>query len=194
MKEPIKFGLILLMFCAISAGLLAFVNGQTADVIAKAQLQATLDSYETIFGDEADGFEVYDETKLAALQATYPEVDAVFVATKGGQPIGYGINFIAGGYGGNMTNAIGIKREGDQILGFRNIVNAETKGFGTQIQDEPYYTSYEGKSAAGELTISTNPQAETEILQISGATVTSKGVARGVNIALQAYNNVLKSE
>ena len=36
----------------------------TVDVIAQAQLEQTLNSYKTIFGDEADDFEEYDQSKL----------------------------------------------------------------------------------------------------------------------------------
>ena len=60
MKEPVKFGIILLVFCALSAGLLAAVNSFTAPVIAETELKNTLASYEVIFGDAADSFEEYD--------------------------------------------------------------------------------------------------------------------------------------
>lgn len=48
MKEPVKFGIILLVFCALSAGLLAAVNSFTAPVIAETELKNTLASYEVI--------------------------------------------------------------------------------------------------------------------------------------------------
>ncbi|WP_036729448.1 FMN-binding protein [Peptoniphilus mikwangii] len=192
MKEPVKFGIILLLFCALSAGLLAVVNGFTAPIIAQAELESTLESYKVIFGEIADEFEEYDQEKLAEIQNVYPEVLNIFVATKSGEVVGYGINVTTSGFGGAMTNAIGIISESDRIAGFRNIVNAETKGFGTQIEEEKYYSSYNDKSATGELKINISPEAEDEVLQISGATVTSKAVLVGDNIALSAYNEFLK--
>lgn len=194
MKEPVKFGLVLLLFCAFSAGLLAYVNGFTAPVIAEAELKATLESYEVIFGDKADDFNEYDEAKLAKIQAKYPEIEKVFVATKNGNVVGYGINFKASGFGGDMTNAMGILLDNDTIAGFRNISNSETKGFGTQIEEEPYYSTYVGKSAKGDLEINTDPQADNQVLQISGATVSSKAVLAGDNIALKAYRDFLKND
>ncbi|MBP2024736.1 FMN-binding protein [Peptoniphilus stercorisuis] len=194
MKEPVKFGLILLIFCAISAGLLAAVNGVTAPVIAQAELEETLESYKVIFGDEADNFEKYDESKIATIQETYPNIEDVFVATKDGETVGYGINVSSNGFGGAMTNALGILLENDTIAGFRNISNSETKGFGTQIEEEDYYSTYVGKSAAGELKIETDPQAEDEVLLMSGATVSSKAVLAGDNIALKAYQEFLKND
>ena len=115
----------------------------------------------------------------------------MFVASKDGKVVGYGINFKASGFGGDMTNAMGILLDNNTIAGFRNISNSETKGFGTQIQEEPYYSSYVGKSAAGDLEINTDPKADNQVLQISGATVTSKAVVAGDNIALAAYREFL---
>lgn len=194
MSEPVKFGAILLLFCAISAGLLAFVNSMTVDVIAQAQLEQTLNSYKTIFGDEADAFEEYDQDKLDKIQEKYPEIEAIFVAEKAGQKVGYGVNVTTNGFGGAMTNALGIKIEGDEILGYRNITHQETKGFGTQITEEPYISSYKGKSVSEELVLSKDPKAPNEIMQISGATVSSKGVFEGDKIVSEVYNNILKAE
>ena len=75
MKEPVKFGIILLVFCALSAGLLAAVNSFTAPVIAETELKNTLASYEVIFGDAADSFEEYDQAKLDAIKEKYPNIE-----------------------------------------------------------------------------------------------------------------------
>ncbi|RVU54974.1 FMN-binding protein [Anaerosphaera multitolerans] len=194
MKEPVKFGIILLVFCAFSAGLLAFVNNFTAPKIAEAELQSTLNSYEVIFGDEANSFEEYDSAKLATIQEAHPEIKSIFVALNNGNKVGYGINVSINGFGGAMTNAIGISLDGDIIAGFRNISNAETKGFGTLIEEEDYYSSYTGKSASGELKMSKEPAADDEVLLISGATVTSKAVLGGDNIVIKVYNDFLKND
>ena len=74
MKEPVKFGIILLVFCALSAGLLAVVNSFTAPVIAETELKNTLASYEVIFGENADGFEEYDQEKLNSIKEKYQMV------------------------------------------------------------------------------------------------------------------------
>lgn len=194
MKEPVKFGIILIAFCALSAGLLAYVNGVTAPRIAQMELEQTLASYKEIFGDEADKFEKYDEAKLAKVQEKYPDILDIFVATKGDKVVGYGINAATSGFGGSMTNAIGILLDGDKIAGFRNISNGETKGFGSHIADEDYIKSYEGKSAAGPLEYSKDPQGEDQVMWITGATVTSKAVVKGDNMVIEAYNDLLKND
>lgn len=77
MKEPVKFGIILLVFCALSAGLLAVVNSFTAPVIAETELKNTLASYEVIFGENADGFEEYDQEKLSSIKEKYPTIEKI---------------------------------------------------------------------------------------------------------------------
>lgn len=193
MKEPVKFGLILLLFCAISAGLLAVVNGFTAPIIAQAELEKALESYQAIFGDAADNFEELDAEQLTKIRESNKAIERIFVAEKNGKVVGYGINFKATGFGGDMTNAMGILLDGDKIAGFRNISNQETSGFGTRITTEEYYPLYEGKSAAGPVELATDPQKESQIPWLTGATVTSKGVLAADNAVIEVYNEFLKS-
>lgn len=194
MKESVKFGIILLLFCALSAGLLAVVNSFTAPVIAETELKNTLASYEAIFADAADSFEEYDQAKLDSIKEKYPNIEKIFLAKKGQDVVGYGVNVKSNGYGGAMTNALGFLLEGDTIAGFRNISNGETSGFGSRITTDEYYPSYEGKSAAGPLELSKEPKADNEVMWLTSATISSKAALAGSNDAIQVYNEVLKNE
>ena len=82
MKEPIKFGIILLLFCAASAGLLAYVNGITEPKIKQMEFEQTMESYQAIFGEAADDFEEYDKAKLESIKENYPDIQNVFVAKR----------------------------------------------------------------------------------------------------------------
>lgn len=191
MKEPVKFGIILLVFCAVSAGLLAYVNSFTAPVIAEAEFQKAVDSYGEIFGESADGFEELDESEFANIKEKHPNIEKIFVAKKGEDIVGYGINVESNGFGGAMTNALGFLIEGEKIAGFRNISNQETSGYGTRITTDEYYPSYEGKSAAGDLEISKDPQADNEVMWLTSATVSSKGVLEGANEAVAVFQELI---
>ena len=91
-----------------------------------------------------------------------------------------------------MTNAIAINSVDNQIAGYRNISNQETKNYGSVIEEESYYSQFPGKSALGELVIAKEAKGENEIPWISGATYSSKGVLAGSNSAVAAYNEFLK--
>lgn len=190
MANYFKTGFILLLISAVSAGLLAVVNGMTVDVIAQAEFEKSVEAYQEIYGDKADTFEPIDEAKKAALVEKYGDIQDVFVAKKGDEIVGYGINHKTNGYGGEMTNAIGLLNDGT-IAGFRNIQNAETPGIGTQITEPTYFKGFEGKTFKnGEVKGNKEPAAEDEIPLITGATVSSTGVLKGVNSILPAYEEI----
>lgn len=190
MKNYLKTGLVLLVISAVAAGLLAVVNSFTSEVIAQAEFEKSVQAYQEIYGDKADKFEPLDEAKKAALVEKYKEIQDVFVAKKGDEIVGYGINHTGNGYGGSMTNAIGLLNDGT-IAGFRNIQNAETPGIGTQITEAPYFDQFVGKSFKnGEVKGNKDPQAEDEIPMISGATISSTAVLKGINSILPAYEEI----
>ena len=190
MKNYLKTGLVLLVISAVAAGLLAVVNSFTSEVIAQAEFEKSVQAYQEIYGDKADKFEPWDEAKKAALVEKYKEIQDVFVAKKGDEIVGYGINHTGNGYGGSMTNAIGLLNDGT-IAGFRNIQNAETPGIGTQITEAPYFEQFVGKSFKnGEVKGNKDPQAEDEIPMISGATISSTAVLKGINSILPAYEEI----
>nr|WP_296155341.1 RnfABCDGE type electron transport complex subunit G [uncultured Peptoniphilus sp.] len=190
MANYFKTGFILLLISAVSAGLLAVVNGMTVDVIAQAEFEKSVEAYQEIYGDKADTFEPIDEAKKAALVEKYGDIQDVFVAKKGDEVVGYGINHKTNGYGGEMTNAIGLLNDGT-IAGFRNIQNAETPGIGTQITEPTYFKGFEGKTFKnGEVKGNKEPAAEDEIPLITGATVSSTGVLEGINSILPAYEEI----
>ena len=128
------------------------------------------------------------------IKEKYPNIEKIFLAKKGEDVVGYGVNVKSNGYGGAMTNALGFLLEGDTIAGFRNISNGETSGFGSRITTDEYYPSYEGKSAAGPLELSKEPKAENEVMWLTSATISSKAALAGSNDAIQVYNEVLKNE
>ncbi|CAC9925650.1 electron transport complex, RnfABCDGE type, G subunit [Aedoeadaptatus nemausensis] len=190
MANYFKTGFILLVISAVAAGALAVVNGMTVDVIAQAEFEKSVEAYQEIYGDKADTFEPIDEAKKAALVEKYGDIQDVFVAKKGDEIVGYGVNHKASGYGGEMTNAIGLLNDGT-IAGFRNIQNGETPGIGTQITEPTYFKGFEGKTFKnGEVKGNKEPSAEDEIPLITGATVSSTAVLKGVNSILPAYEEI----
>ena len=187
MKESLKLGIILLLIAAVSGIILAGVNFYTAPVIAQKELETTLESYKEIYGDKADDFEKYDPAEVAKIQEKHPQIANIFIAKKNGEEVGYGINFYANGFGGKMQNAVGFLKD-DTMAGFRNIQNSETPGFGSQITEEPFFSSFVDKSIAGPLTGTEAGSGENEIMSISGATVSSKAVLGALNDVIEIYH------
>lgn len=188
MRDYLKLGLTLLIICAVAAGLLASLNSVTAPIIQEAALQASYGMYYEILGDQ-DSYEIAElpEDQLNSIKDAYPNISSVLEAQQGGETAAYIFSVLSNGYGGEMENAIVIDTEGT-ILGYRNLSNSETPGFGAVISEESYYPRYEGKSAnSGELVLGSGG-GDNEIEAISGSTITSNAVIQGLNEAVAAYN------
>lgn len=186
MREYIKLGMTLLLICAIAAGALAFMNSLTAPAIAENNRQASYAMYYEIYGDGADDFVELTPEELQSIQATYPGVEKVLLASKGGESVGHIFHVRSNGFGGAMSNVIIFNNDGS-IAGFRNLTNAESPGFGNVIAEESYYSRYDGKSVAtGDLVLGSGG-GPNEIEAISGSTVTSRGVLAGLNEAVAAF-------
>lgn len=194
MNGYVKLGLTLLVICGIAAGALAGINSVTAPIIAENQRQESLKTYFNIVGDQADDFidvesGVYDE-----VVAKYNNLNGILEAKKGGETIGYVFKVFSNGFDGKMNNAIIIATDGT-ILGYRNLTNTETPGFGKQIEEPMFYERFNGKSVANsdEIKIGSGG-AENEIEAISGSTISSKGVVKGLNEAVSAYKEFFENK
>ncbi|MDO5037606.1 MAG: FMN-binding protein [Tissierellia bacterium] len=189
-NKIVHYGLVLLLFCAIAGGVLAFVNGFTEPVIAQAEFEKSVEAYEGIYGDLATDFEPMDEEITLKLQEQIPEIDDIFIAKNGEEVIGYGINFKANGYGGEMINAVGLLND-KTMAGFKNISHAETPGIGAQITEAFYEDSFVGTSFEGGSVVgSPSGQGENEIMLISGATISTSGVLNALNNVLANYDAI----
>jgi electron transport complex protein RnfG len=190
MKETIKLGFILLLVTAIAGGILAGVNGVTAPVIAEMEKQASFGALLEIFPEANDFIEV-EASLLEEIKTTNGSVFELFKAVKDEEELGYAIKTLSAGYGGDITTLIGVKSEGT-IAGLRVLVNSETKGLGTRIVDDlAFRESFLDKNALGSLTPVKEPSADDEVMLLSGATVSTDAVLKGVNDALDAYANYL---
>lgn len=192
MNETIKLGLVLLLVTAIAGGILAGVNGMTAPVIAEMERQASFGALLEIF-PEANDFIEPEASALEEIKSTNPAVFEVYQAVKDGEELGYAIKTLSAGYGGDITTLIGIKNEGT-IAGLRVLVQTETKGLGTRIVDDlAFRDSFLDKNGLASLTPVKEPSADDEVLMLSGATVSTEAVLKGVNDAIDAYVNYLSN-
>lgn len=180
MKETLKLGLILLIITVVSAGVLAVSNNLTKDKIAQIEIEDSLAALEEIFGDGYD-FKAMDKGGQGEIIANNPEIVEIFEAYNGETLAGYAIKTVSGGYAGDLIVLTGISIEQGQILGMRLLEHGETPTLGGKAEEPEFEEKFPGKSI----------EEEVKVESISGATVTSKGVLKGVNTARELYNNVL---
>lgn len=190
-REIIKPAAILCLICAIITAALAYVYGVTHPIITAreaADKQALL--AEVLSG--VDSFaEAEAAEKLSASGLSVPDsVSALYRATAGGSPSGCVVEVAPRGYGGAITMLIGIRADGTVAKVAISSMN-ETPGLGTKAKDAAFLAQFEGIGVGAVPTVvKTGKKNAGEVDAISGATVTSKAVARGVADALTLYGEV----
>ena len=191
MKEMIKLGLTLSIMCIIAAASLGFVNEVTKGPILENSIRANIEARKEVF-PEADKFELiatseegveYDAHKNAIeFLEKNPEIKEVYKAISNGEQVGYVIKTTPNGYGGAIVVIIGFRVDG-VITGVRVGDHQETPGLGAKAKTEDFYLQYNNLSIAEKVNVIKTDVVDgnNEIKAISGATITSVAVTKGVN-------------
>jgi len=180
MKEIMNLGFKLLLISLIAALALGIVNDVTKGKIAEQRALANERARKAV-SPEADAFEEIDLSTL--------ENDLVvegFRALEDDLQVGYVFKTLPKGYGGSLEVIVGIANNGN-ITGVRIGSHNETPGLGAKATEASFYDQYENMMANQEINVSKTQSSEVEIQAISGATITSEAVTRGVNSAIEAF-------
>jgi len=170
----VVLGLITLV-CALLLGL---TNGVTADKIE----QNNIDKRNAAMSEIMSGAEFEDlNTTVPAPDKDTPEITGVYKATRDGADAGYCVEVKPKGFGGVLTLIVGINADGT-VAGAKVTSHAETPGLGAKSQDAEWIAQYGGQAANGSLAVTKDGGT---INAITGATITSRAVTKGVNTAAQ---------
>lgn len=185
-KFILKVAGTLTAICLVVAALLGIVNAvtyQRIDAINKANTEASLAA---VAADPNSTFEqiALTDAMAAAASAQGAKVTEAYAVKVNGETVGYAFKVVASGSQGSIEMIVGVDSD-NVVTGVSIVSNKETAGIGSKVMDNNALPSgvgvldqFIGKSGAGTLTVGKTVDA------ISGATVSSKGVAKGVNGAL----------
>ena len=184
-KFVVRVAGTLTAICLVVAALLGGVNAITADKIAainQANTEASLQAVAT-GADEFAPLELTD-AMLTAASANGGKLTEAYAVKAAGETIGSAFKVVASGSQGNIEMIVGVDAD-NAVTGVSIVSNKETAGIGSKVMNNDPLPSgtgvleqFIGMSGAGTLTVGKNVDA------ISGATVSSKGVTKGVNAAL----------
>lgn len=184
-EKPMVLSAVLFMISVVVALLLAFTNSVTKDKIAENTLkEQNLAKQEVLPGaNEFIETKTYaDETGL--VQGVYEGKDA------SGNMIGWCVNVSPSGYGGALDIMVGIDSNGT-VSGMKVVSHSETAGLGAKATDPSFSSQFTGKKMDSPLAVIKNgTPKENEIVAISGATITSEAVKKGVNAAIAVTKNL----
>ena len=172
----------------VTAALLGGTNQLTKDKIAAINAENTRIALSKVLvaGAETAPIENLSDAVVAAAAAHSGKVTEGYTVTIGGEAAGYAFKVVAGGSQGDIEMIVGVDAD-NAVTGVSVVNHKETSGIGTKVMgDEPTtsgtgaLTQFIGKSGAGSLVVKGGVDA------VSGATVSTKGVTKGVNAALAA--------
>lgn len=173
MKKAMKF-LMLPLTCLVLGLGLAFTNAFTKPVIEEINIKMATDARKEVLPTASE----FEE-----MQGSYPAgITSVYKGTNGE---GIAVELTVKGYGGDMNMMVGVDADGK--VSHTKIVSAsETAGVGAKTYEKDFLELFGGKT--GKLiSVKGAPGKEEEVAAISGATVSSKAVTAGVNLALETF-------
>ena len=164
-----KPAIILLVITAVVALLLGLVNYITADKISAINAEKTASAMS----------EVFPATSYCEISAEGAEgVAAAYSAIENGVEVGYVVEVTPTGFGGAIDMMVGVDESGN-VTGVSIISMSETSGLGANASKDSFRQQFIG--ASGSVAVTKDGG---EIDSLTGATITSRAVAKGVNYAL----------
>lgn len=202
MKNLIKDAVILFTITLIAGLFLGFVFEFTKEDRALQAEKKKNNAYKTVFVDydefkdvdmESVTFDDIDISKITGLSETLKNVgyaqnvvtiDGAVSANNNGNIIGYAITVTSKeGYGGDITFTVGFNKEGI-VTGVSILSISETAGLGMNAKEKSFLDKYVGKSGGNFVVNKDNKDnLPNEIDAISGATITTRAMTKGVNAA-----------
>ena len=187
-KFILKVAGTLTVIALVVAALLGVVNNVTKDKIAEQDAENTRITMSAVapegseFGDKMD----ISDAVAAAASAQGGKIVEMYPMTNGGADAGYVVKVSASGSQGTITMMVGVDAN-KAITGISVISHSETSGIGTKVvgnepnsAGEPVLDQFIGMSGSGSLVVGKN------VIAVSGATVSTKGITMGANAALAA--------
>jgi electron transport complex protein RnfG len=171
--------------CLVVAALLGVVNAVTKDKIDAINKANTEASLKAVAANATEFPELPLTVAMTdAASANGAKVTEAYEVKAGGERVGYAFKMVASGSQGNIEMIVGVDAD-NAVTGVSIVSNKETAGIGSKVMSNNALPSgvgvldqFVGKSGAGTLVVGKTVDA------ISGATVSSKGVTKGVNAAL----------
>ena len=161
----------LLLICAVTAGLLAGVNGITAPIIAELNAAATQEAISAVLPGGFDS-EITDYADASGI------VSKVYQGENG-----YALEAGPGGFDNTITMMVGIDNEG-KVLGSSVVSHSETAGLGAvAYADTPKGIAFREQFVGTSGSVSVTKDGGM-MDAITGATITSRAICVGGNAAL----------
>ncbi|MHC4076162.1 MAG: FMN-binding protein [Planctomycetota bacterium] len=186
----------LLIVAAFSFGLLiAVTNAAWAPRIEQNKIEKMNRLMSSLLPD-ANSFEPITQLQIASARGKKINANIYSALSKQGNCIGWTFNTLGPGFADKIELIIAVDRTFEQIAGFDVVSSNETPGFGDQIK-LPYYRNQFRGIAVDRLKLEKSGEPkkmDTEIIAISGATVSSQAVVDIINNSLLQVRDQMREK
>lgn len=204
MNKIVKNALILMAITLVAGICLGFVYEITKGPIAEQEQQAKEEAYKAVFPDMTSMEAVYglgEKEDAAKIQAESAAVlaendmgdirieEAYLAAGENGEILGVLMNITTSGYGGDINFSMGIEKDGT-VGGVEILTISETAGLGMRATEDAFKGQFAGKNVESFTVTKAGAVADHEIDAISGATITSNGMTKGVNAGICYFKSL----
>lgn len=193
MRDMFKPTLVLFVICLVVGTAMAFTNMATAGVIKQRIIEDSESSRKIVLPDAEKFIKLQVEKIKSTGKNDYSSVKEAYAAKKGGKTIGYVFLANPKGYGGEVNVMIGIDEKGT-VSGIQIGDNKETPGLGSKANDPEFRGQYLNKKFSIINVVKRKVQKDDEVEAISGATITSKAVSKGVEQASKMADELLNNK
>ena len=171
----VRMVVVLTAICAVIALLLSVVNTMTKDIIAETAIKARDAAILRVF-PEGDLVEMHGGDGVVKAELDGEAIEGkLYRIYKSGAFIGYCVNVTPNGYENPINMMVGIDTS-KTVVGITIVEMKETAGVGSKTNSEGFLSQFPGH---------TGPFAVDENVDgIAGATISSKAVTKGVNMAI----------
>lgn len=134
-----------------------------------------------------------EKLETAAMQALVPDAtsfkavenhDGVIAAEKNGTTVAYVVTEAPKGYGGAIKMLVAVSADG-KVMRYSITSSNETPGLGSKAAESPFKDQFPGKTS-DQLAVTKDPANKTQVQAMTGATISSKAVTKGVKDAVDA--------
>jgi len=138
----------------------------------------------TVLLPEAKDFILLDQQiEIQSLQGKKEKVEIYKAMSEAKECVGWSFEAVGSGFADKIKLVIALDKNFEKIAGFNVLLSNETPGFGDQIKYDYYRDQFKG-APAGELklvTMGERSKIDSEIVAISGATISSEAVVEIVS-------------
>ena len=185
----VKLAGILFIIAAVSAGVLAWLNDTTKDIIAQNEAMASMDPaiLEAVMPGSVMFYDFEDTALIDTVKAENNKVINLMTAVDAsGNELGKVVKTLSTvkGFNGDMELYVGFTPDG-KLSGVSVISHSETEGLGSKTTLPAFTDQFIGKDGSGEI-------GGSDIDAVTGATYSSESFLSAVNNAIKVYSDYLK--